>query len=232
MLNSVFYFCTLWEMMNRSHMLLNTHDFFLSKFSALHNVANISLDRTQQTKQHEKSMKFFNPASSGFNALLLLIFVSAAALVVIISPSFISAARGPAIQPVEIRSEDKLLELTQSENTVALVYFYAGWCATCKRFTKEEYSKIAQHFGQPGYHGHVAVTKMDGHNFPKLTKSLNVQGFPAIFLYSIDEIGVAEQYAGELTGDSLQAWVEERLHKRMTDKGHMIPPKKKKRGII
>ena len=76
------------------------------------------------------------------------------------------------------------------------------------------------------------MSKIDGTNFPKLSKSLGIEGYPVIYLYSVDEVGKAEKYSGEMTADKLQAWVEERLHKRMDAGGHMIPPKKEKRGII
>ena len=174
--------------------------------------------------------------SSHLPATITITVISIIFCLIVSSSSSVEAAAKPPRHPnagiTEIRSEEKFSEITQSDSRIALMYFYAGWCSTCKWFTKHEYTKIAKHFDQPGYHGHVAVSKIDGTNFPKLSKSLGIEGYPVIYLYSVDEIGKAEKYSGEMTADKLQAWVEERLHKRMDAGGHMIPPKKEKRGII
>ena len=189
-----------------------------------------------KTKKEQKHalLKFqIRKMMNSFKLVFTLATIVITTLVVLESSTVAVDAKPHPTKPVtELRSEQKYNELINSESKIALVYFYAGWCAKCKWFTKHDYSRVGEHFGRPEYHDHVAITKMDGTNFPKLSKSLGIEGYPAIFLYSIDEIGKPEKYTGELGHEQLQAWVEEHLHKRMTENGHMIPPKRKKKRIL
>lgn len=134
---------------------------------------------------------------------------------------------------IEIQSEKYFNDWTQSDNhgRAALVYFYAGWSPVCKVFTKE-YGKVANHFGQKEYQDTIMVTKMDGPNFPKLSRSLGIEKFPTVYLYSVNDVGKFEVYNGELEAEELIKWVEDSLHKKMKKDGKDIPKKKKKRGII
>ena len=134
---------------------------------------------------------------------------------------------------IEIQSEKYYEDWTQKDNhgRAALVYFYAGWSPVCKVFTKE-YGKVAKHFGHKDYQDVIMTTKMDGPNYPRLSRSLKLEKFPTVYLYSVDEVGKYEVYDGELEAEALIKWTEERIHKKMKTDGKNIPKRKKKRGIL
>lgn len=131
---------------------------------------------------------------------------------------------------IEIQTEDKFEEWTQKENhgRATLVYFYAPWSPVCKEFTKQ-YAKISNWFGKKEYQEQIMITKMDAPKFPRLSRSLGLESFPHVRLYSHEgEVGKYEVYDGELEEHELQNWVVQKLHKKMKREGVPVPKKRKK----
>ncbi len=131
---------------------------------------------------------------------------------------------------IEIQAESNFHEWTKSKDRSTLVYFYAHWSPICKAFTRE-YKDVAKYFGRAGYENEIMVTKMDGPNFSKLSRSLKIEAFPTLLLYSHVEPGKAEKYEGELEKEAVIKWVEARLHPKMASAGKTIPEKPLKRRL-
>ncbi len=158
---------------------------------------------------------------------LVLIIISAALLSS--SASYVDAVANL----IEIQGEDKFTEWTvdDAHGRTTLVYFYAPWSPLCKEFTKQ-YKEVAKHFGQKEYQEHVMITKIDGPNYPRLSRSLGIESFPTIYLYSHKKLGEYEKYDGEFDKDSVIEWTEKRIHKKLKKQGLPLPKKKFKRDII
>ena len=159
---------------------------------------------------------------------------TAIAVVVGVALVLLCVPEGAVAPPSLIEIQEKRLfdewTVDSKHGRAALVYFYAHWSPVCKAFTKE-YGKVANFFGRDTYSEEIMITKIDGPNFHQLSRSLGIESFPYVLLYSIDELGKYEKYTGELESEELIKWVSDRLHPRMLKKGKKIPPKPPKRGI-
>jgi thioredoxin-like negative regulator of GroEL len=134
---------------------------------------------------------------------------------------------------IDIQSMDdyELWSNDTKHKRCALIYFFATWSPVCKQFL-QEYKKVAQAFQAKEYMESFLVTKMDGPNYPRVSRSLGIEAFPHILLFSADEYGKHEQYTGELQSGALIKWVTERVHRKMERDGKPIPKKKVKKGLI